>query len=222
MMKEDTKKAETAEVQEVQEEQEVQKTEAQEEKIRVVVLAYDGTEELLVALWKKKFSGRFRIVPLEAGEVTGHSLLAALVEIMADSEVDNDFVLVQPNCFPVAPCDLQKLQIPLVYTTADGKEVYSSRLPARLDKDTLAEMLGDLEKEEDFVAEDLFRKAAEGRGSAIAAGHNFGNIVFQVLSGSPCRNKVVGALLTKHYFATSLTGWNAIRDILQEYLESSR
>lgn len=207
-----------AEAQEVQEEQ---NTEAQEEKIRVVVLAYAGTEGLLKALWEKKFAGDFKIVTVKEGD-SASCLLYALAEIMADNEVHNDFVLVRPNCFPAAPCDLDKLQIPLVYTAADGREIHDSRLPVRLNKDTLADLLGSLDKEDDFIPEDFFRKATECNGRAFAAGHNFGNIVFQVLSGNPCRNKVVGALLTKHYIAASLAGWDAIRDILEDYLDAKR
>lgn len=192
------------------------------EKHKVVVLAFAGTEDLMEALWDKNFAGTAVMLSIDPDGEPAHELLKALAEIMGDKSIDKDFILVQPNLFPVIPCDLEKLQIPMVYTKSNGDPVYSSRIPTRLNKDTLAELMGAIEKEEDFVPETFFKQATAIERRPIAVGHHFGNVVAQILSGNPCRNKVIGALLTKHYIGASFVGFNAVKDILQEFLNSKR
>ena len=187
--------------------------EAAGEKHKVVVLAYAGTEDLMEALWDKNFAGTAVVLSVDPNEEPDHALLKALAEIMGDESIDKDFILVQPNLFPAIPCDLEKLQIPMVYTKANGKLMHSSRIPTRLNKDVLADLMGAIEKEADFVPETFFEKATAIERRPISVGHNFGNIIAQILSGNPCRNKVIGALLTKHYIGASFVGFNAIKDV---------
>lgn len=184
--------------------------------IPVVVLAYNGTEPLMRALWEKSYSGAFKILSVP----DNYSLLDVAGSILADTEIDKDFVLVQANTFPIVKIDLETLKTPAVYITANGVKQYNSRVPVRLNKDRLADLLSSLEKESDFKAETFMKEAAILPARPIEVGHSFGNYIFQVTSGNPCHHRVIEGLLQRIFMGTTLTGWRAIEGELNSLLKS--
>lgn len=184
--------------------------------IPVVVLAYNGTEPLLRALWEKSYSGAFKILSVP----DDYSLLDVLGSILADLEIDEEFMLAQANTFPLVKMSLETLKTPAIYVTANGVKQYNSRVPVRLSKDRLATLLSSIEKESDFNAESFMKEAAILPARPMEVSHSFGNYIFQVISGNPCHHRVIEGLLRRIFMGTTLTGWKAIEGELQSFLKS--
>ncbi|MBQ7422951.1 MAG: hypothetical protein IJV27_12550 [Prevotella sp.] len=191
---------------------------AEQTTMPVAVLAYQGTEPLLRAIWEKNYSGTFKILSVP----DNYSLLHALADILADTEIADNFVLVQANLIPLTRISPETLRIPAIYVSGNGVPQYSSRVPTCLSKDKLADALAALSKESDFNAEKVIKSATVDAGRPIEVSHNFGNFIIQVFSGNPCRHKVIEGLLRRRFMGTTLIGWKAIEDLLQEFLKSKQ
>ena len=182
----------------------------------VVVLAFEGSEDRMKALWEKNFQGVFKTVSVKPG----YSILDVLAGILADNTIEKEFVLVQANTFPVTETTIDFLKLPFVYVNARGAHVFDNRLPAVLDKETVAGYLEGVKSEADFSPEDCFKNAMESNGRRpLEASHHFGNVMLQVISASPCRYKVIEGMITKHYICAGPEGWNGIVSIVDEYLK---
>ncbi len=183
----------------------------------VAVLAYQGTEPLLRALWEKNYSGAFKILSVP----DNYNLLHPLAAILADTEINDEFVLVQANLIPLTRMTLETLGIPALYVSVNGVAQYSSRVPVLLSKDKLADALASLSEESDFDAERVIKASTIDTGRPNEVSHNYGNYIIQVLSGNPCRHKVIEGLLRRRFMGTTHVGWTAIEDLLQEFLKSN-
>ena len=182
----------------------------------VVVLAFEGSEDRMKALWEKNLQGVFKTVSVKPG----YSILDVLAGILADNTIEKEFVLVQANTFPVAETTIDFLKLPFVYVNARGAHVFDNRLPAVLDKEMVAGYLEGVKSEADFIPEDFFKNAMEANGRRpLEASHHFGNVMLQVISASPCRYKVIEGMITKHYICAGPEGWNGIVSIVDEYLK---
>lgn len=183
----------------------------------VAVLAYQGTEPLLRALWEKNYSGAFKILSVP----DNYNLLHPLAAILADTEINDEFVLVQANLIPLTRMTFATLGIPALYVSVNGVAQYSSRVPVLLSKDKLADALASLSEESDFDAERVIKASTIDTGRPNEVSHNYGNYIIQVLSGNPCRHKVIEGLLRRRFMGTTHVGWTAIEDLLQEFLKSN-
>lgn len=184
--------------------------------IPVVVLAYNGTEPLLRALWEKSYTGAFKIMSVP----DNYGLLEVLTSILVDTEVAEEFVLVQANTFPLVKMNFTELSIPAVYVTQNGNEQYNSRVPTLLSKERLAEALSALERESDFNPERTMKACAILPDRPLAVSHTFGNYIFQVITGSPCEHRVIEGLIRRRFMGTTVAGWNAIRRLLIDFLKT--
>ncbi|MBQ3712095.1 MAG: hypothetical protein II891_06840 [Bacteroidales bacterium] len=186
----------------------------------VIVLAYEGTEDLMRALWEKRFSGTVMILSVPED----YSVMEVLLDIVTDAAIGEDFVLVQANTVPLGPTSVETILFPAVYVSAGNGDVkYSSRVPVRLSKERVVEYLSGLKETSDFDTEKCIRDCTVPNGRPLKVSHaSPDGYFFQVLSGSPCRHKVIEALLSRRFLGCSLTGWNAISDLLQDYAKSDR
>ena len=169
------------------------------------------------ALWEKNYSGAFKILSVP----DNYNLLHPLAAILADTEINDEFVLVQANLIPLTRMTLETLGIPALYVSVNGVAQYSSRVPVLLSKDKLADALASLSEESDFDAERVIKASTIDTGRPNEVSHNYGNYIIQVLSGNPCRHKVIEGLLRRRFMGTTHVGWTAIEDLLQEFLKSN-
>jgi len=181
----------------------------------VVVLAYEGTEDRMRALWEKNYKGTFEIRTVEPG----YKLLYILAEILADRSIEDEFILVQANTFPVCSTPEEILRIPVVYINAKQETVYNHRLPMRLNKAKLTELLGEIHEESAFEPERFLKKAVEDNGRPIQVSHHFGNYFLQVVSADPCRHKAIEGFVLRRFIGATPTGWNGILSVIDEYLK---
>ena len=188
---------------------------AGERHLSVVVLAYEGTEDRMRALWEKNYTGAFEIRTVEPN----YKLLYVLAEILADPTIKEEFILVQANTFPVCSTPEEILRIPVVYINAKQETVYNHRLPMRLNKAKLAELLGEIYEESEFEPERFLKKAVEDNGRPIQVSHHFGNYFLQVVSADPCRHKAIEGFVLRRFIGTTPTGWNGILSVIDEYLK---
>ena len=184
----------------------------------VIVLAFEGSEDRMRALWEKNFrsglSSGFKIVSVKPG----YSVMDVLAGILADTSIEEEFVLVQANTFPTVPKTVTELSLPFVYVNVRGEQVYDNRLPVALKKKDIADYLERIQDEKDFIPEEFFRAMFQDP-RPLEASHHFGNVMLQVISASPCSHKVIEGLIRKHYICTSPEGWNGIVSIVDEYLK---
>ena len=183
----------------------------------VVILAFEGSEDRMKALWEKNYQGTFKVVPVRPGYGAAE-LMDVLAGILADTSVEEEFVLVQANTFPVVKMTLTDLKIPFVYVNVRGDYVYDNRLPASLTKEMVAGYLEVIQEASAFVPEKFFKEAF-GKTRPLEASHHFGNVMLQVLSLSPCRHKVIEGFIRKHFICAGPDGWNGIVPIVDEYLK---
>jgi hypothetical protein len=183
---------------------------------QVAVLAFAGTEARMKAIWDKNLTGgKAKIIPVEEN----YSLLDELANIMADNEIADKFVLVQANAFPTGKISLSELSRPLIYRSIEGRDYPSSRLPVKLDKDKLGTLLQSVESASQFDANEFIGEATIGQGFRVAAGHSFGNLIFQVVNPTVCQNKVIEAFIKKRFIAAANPlAWNAISGVIDKYL----
>ena len=180
-----------------------------QEPVRLVVLAYQGTEQLLKEIWKRNCNEPARIITDNF-----ENFIDALGAIVADTAVAEDFVLVQANCIPCAPIRFAELQQAFVLIDSAKREHYLHRLPISFNKAILADCLGEEMDPEGFVRSYVLSNATR----PVQASLQFGNIVSPVLRGDPCEHLVIEALLRKKFIVTSPDGWTAIAPLLQKTL----
>lgn len=192
---------------------EVQPSETTEEtKAAVAVCAFAGTEALMEELWRKALPDvALKVVTVEENE----PLTDLLARLVADEDLQDEFIYVPANCVPCGKTSLNELYVPLVFRDARGDIHYSHRLPVPVNKDAMVEILGG----EITGDEDIMKAYFTGNlGRPVEAAFKEGNIVTPVLRGNPCEHVVLEALIRKKYIAANAVGFAAITPLLQKTL----
>lgn len=194
-----------------------QEAEAEEEAaadpIRLIVLAYPGTESLMSRVWAKNIDIPFRIIPYEEGD----SLISILEGVIAMNDVDRVFAVAPANLVPCAPISWDELQLPRVDVLQQDNILYWGRVPVCFDKELLVDNL----PEEDELDDESFVRAYvksfySGRPEQVS--HSFGNFLVKVLRGTPCESVVIEGLLHKRYLYANAVGWAAVADLIEKAL----
>lgn len=173
----------------------------------VIVCAYEGTEAVVEAVWKKMYNGGFHLVTVSE-EVSVDSLL---VEMIADDTVAERFVLVPANIIPCSPVTKEELMLNYLYITAKGEPQYDARLPLFVEKMVAAELLADSE-----VPDVL--KALKTKSRPFDVSFNFGNFITPVLRANPCEHIVLEALVRKRFISANKEGFLAIEELINSTL----
>ena len=173
----------------------------------VVILAYEGTEDVVLKVWDKMLPGLVKkIITSQAA-----TLADVLPDLIADEDIADRFVLVPAGCIPCAPVSFEELHTPLVYVDGQGKRHYD-RLPVVLDKADLVEMLSS----DGFSPDTVMESICKAKGRAIEGSFREGNLLTPVLRGNPCEHIVMEALIRKKYLICSAEGLTAITQLLQD------
>ena len=177
--------------------------------IRLVILAYPGTLEMMDRIWRKHCSEPFLILPASDGGFTD-----SLMDVVADNRIADDFVILPANAIPCAPIRFEELQQPFAVLNAVKDAHFLDRLPISFNKAILAETLDPDVDPETFVA--AYVKAHATR--PVQVSFHFGNYVTPVLRGNPCEHLVIEALIRKKFVVTNEAGWTAIEPLLEKTL----
>lgn len=188
-------------------ENEKEETPAVSEKKTVVVCVYEGHEEELKAVWEKKFDGEFKIVSVSET----CDLKEVLAELVADTEIKDDFVLVPADTVPCSPVTESELRVPVVYVSGDGEKRYDEKVPLNVSKDTAVELLADDSLDSPGVVKAILDKGTR----PLEVGYTFGNYVTPVRRANPCEHIVVEALIRKKFLITSPEGFGAVKHLLK-------
>lgn len=176
------------------------------EKFSVVVCAYEGHEALLEEIWRKRYSGKVRFVTVEPG----YALASLIAEMIADEQVADRFVLLQPDTVPCSEISSEELLVPVVYVTAEGEKKYDEKMPLVVDKAKVVPLVAD----DTLSSEDIVRRLLESGPRPLEVGFSFGNYVTPVRRGNPCEHIVIEALVRKKFIVASLEGFKAISHLL--------
>ena len=179
--------------------------------VSVVILAYEGTEELMQKIWDKMLPGVVKKVMPTTPET---SLIQVLPRLLADNEVADKFILVPAGCIPCAPVSFEELCAPLVYVDGQGRRHYD-RLPSAFDKHELVTRFLDDNYDPDNELESVLKPKL---GRAIEGSYKEGNLLTPVLRGNPCEHIVMEALVRKKYLICSAAGLTAVTQLLQKTL----
>lgn len=204
------KRTEAAAVKAAAEAPVVNATEVQDNSKSVVVLAWPGTEKDMERIWALYGPEGFTV--RTAPELRLADLLA---ELIADSSIARDFVLVPANLIPVRPVMFEELAMPTEDVSPAGA-VRWGRTPVRFDKDVLAELLPDLS--DHIFDEDLVKEYQKHTlpGIPYQVAHDFGNYYTKVLRGNPCRHVVLEGFIRKHFIYASDEGWPAVLEVAED------
>lgn len=186
---------------------------ASEANVRIVVCAYQGSEELLVKVWEKMCPG----VPVKTLTVDeGDAIAEVAQEILLDETVQDDFILVPAAVVPCAPVSFEELHLPVVYVDNKGVRHYG-RMPMAISKDKLVEIMS----ADDFNPETLAEVLVKANGRPVEVSSKEGNFVTAVLRGNPCEHIVMEALVRKKYLYASTSGLAAITPLLNDTILKS-
>lgn len=194
-----------------------QEAEAEEEAaadpIRLIILAYPGTESLMSRVWAKNIDIPFRIIPYEEGD----SLISILEAVIAMNDVDRVFAVAPANLVPCAPISWDELQLPRVDVLQQDNVLYWGRVPVCFDKELLVDNLPEKDEldDESFVRA-YVKSFYSGRPEQVS--HSFGNYIVKVLRGTPCESVVIEGLLHKRYLYANAVGWAAVADLIEKAL----
>lgn len=180
----------------------------------VIILAYAGTEERMKALWEKNYEGEIQILTVQPE----YSLLQQLAEIVCEKTIPDEFYLVEANTFPVCKINDDILRIPKVYVDRTGELHYRHKLPIRLNKTTLLELLADVKSESEFNPDKFLKEATREYGRPLRVSHHFGNMFLSVITGTPCQHKVIQGFIERYFVGTTPAGWSGIVKIIDQYL----
>ena len=182
----------------------------------VVVMCHPGTLDLMKRIWEERLQNA-QLIFIELDDPK-EGLLDQLGRALAHENITPGFVLAPANLIPCSEITLDDLMIPVVYVTKDGKRVYDAVVPMTFDVEKAQELIeemaiADTYSDEDFAKlnEDFARAYAERhRTRALEVGINFGNYISPVTRGTPCRNKVIEALMRKKFLSANKVGFDAI------------
>lgn len=181
--------------------------------IRLIILAYPGTESLMSRVWAKNIDAPFRIIPFEDGD----SLISILEDVIAMNDVDRVFAVAPANLVPCAPISVDELQLPRVDILQQDNVLYWGRVPVCFDKELLVD---NLPVEEELDDESFVRAYVKSfyAGRPEQVSHSFGNYFVKVLRGTPCESVVIEGLMHKRYLYANAVGWAAVADLIEKAL----
>jgi hypothetical protein len=179
--------------------------------IKIVVLAHPGSEPLVRDIWE-----HFCDAPVVVWTDVFGSVKEVLEAVMADNEIDAEFVLVPANLVPVSKVLPGEFQTPLVDVVNQKKVLHWGRVPVLFSKERLADFLPDNDPLEDNEFVKAYLKANNMRPLEVA--HGFGNYFTKVIRGNPCENVVIEALVRKRFLYVNQAGWPAIEHLLKKLL----
>lgn len=181
--------------------------------IRLIILAYPGTESLMSRVWAKNTDTPFRIIPFEDGD----SLISILEDVIAMNDVDRVFAVAPANLVPCAPISWDELQLPRVDVLQQDKVLYWGRVPVCFDKELLVDNLPmDEELDDESFVRAYVKSFYAGRPEQVS--HSFGNYFVKVLRGTPCESVVIEGLMHKRYLYANAVGWAAVVDLIEKAL----
>lgn len=211
-------------VEQAVQEQREQPVEQAVPKFDIVICAYPGTEEKMVALWKKALGDKEFLVITAGPAVSGETPVETIAEeitslaeaVIADDRIADEFVLVAPNTFPTHRLSSVDIATPVVYVDAKGNRTYAHRLPQIHSKEILTTLLAE---KEFWNPEEFARRAVLASDRfPIEVGMSFGNYVTNVLRATPCESKVIEALIRKKFISCNPDGWKGIAGIVDKLL----
>lgn len=181
--------------------------------IRLIILAYPGTESLMSRVWAKNIDAPFRIIPFEEGD----SLISILEDVIAMNDVDRVFAVAPANLVPCAPISWDELQLPRVDVLQQDNVLYWGRVPVCFDKELLVDNLPvDEELDDESFVRAYVKSFYTGRPEQVS--HSFGNYFVKVLRGTPCESVVIEGLMHKRYLYANAVGWAAVADLIEKAL----
>ena len=181
--------------------------------IRLIILAYSGTESLMSRVWAKNVDAPFRIIPFEEGD----SLISILEDVIAMNDVDRVFALAPANLVPCAPISWDELQLPRVDVLKQDSLLYWGRVPVCFDKELLVDNLPvDDELDDESFVRAYVKMFYAGRPEQVS--HSFGNYFVKVLRGTPCESVVIEGLMHKRFLYANAVGWAAVTDLIEKAL----
>lgn len=181
--------------------------------IRLIILAYPGTESLMSRVWAKNIYAPFRIIPFEDGD----SLISILEDVIAMNDVDRVFAVAPANLVPCAPISWDELQLPRVDVLQQDNVLYWGRVPVCFDKELLVDNLPvDEELDDESFVRAYVKSFYAGRPEQVS--HSFGNYFVKVLRGTPCESVVIEGLMHKRYLYANAVGWAAVADLIEKAL----
>lgn len=181
--------------------------------IRLIILAYPGTESLMSRVWAKNIDIPFRIIPFEEGD----SLISTLEDVIAMNDVDRVFAVAPANLVPCAPISWDELQLPRVDVLKQGSLLYWGRVPVCFDKELLVDNLPvDDELDDESFVRAYVKMFYAGRPEQVS--HSFGNYIVKVLRGTPCESVVIEGLMHKRFLYANAVGWAAVADLIEKAL----
>lgn len=181
--------------------------------IRLIILAYPGTESLISRVWAKNIDIPFRIIPFEEGD----SLISILEDVIAMNDVDRVFAVAPANLVPCAPISWDELQLPRVDVLKQDNVLYWGRVPVCFDKELLVDNLPvDDELDDESFVRAYVKMFYAGRPEQVS--HSFGNYIVKVLRGTPCESVVIEGLMHKRFLYANAVGWAAVADLIEKAL----
>lgn len=178
----------------------------------IVVLAFPGTEEKMAQVWK-----RFCALPLAVKTFdAGATLKTVLEDIMADENVDREFILVPANLMPVTTVNPYLLALPYVYVNARGERNHWGLVPVLFDKEVLVDFLPDNDavSDEDFMTRYISRQNLR----PVEVSYSYGNFITPAFRGQPCENVIIEAFIRKHFVYSNMTAWPVLSALIDRIL----
>ena len=183
----------------------------EKESLNLIVLAYPGTESLVRQIWEKFYDLPLRVIPFAEGD----KLVPLLENVMAMEDVASVFTVVPANLVPCAPVRWSELQTPRVDDIGSGKQSFWGRVPVCFNKDVLVDFLPD---NADVSDEEFVKRYIGDLRRPDLVSHSYGNFYTKVLRATPCEAVVIEGLVRKRFIYASVSGWEAITDLLMKAL----
>lgn len=185
-------------------------------KYSVVVCAYAGTEDLVRKAWEQMSDEPFVIFSVNDDD----DVRMIATQIIAATDVEDDFVLVMPNTVPCSRISKAELMLPVVYVDKAGKEHYSHRLPMVFSKSNLVELYNSPDYSADEESDEQFMRDYAERfyTRPVQVSHNFGNYVTLVMRGDPCNAVVAEGIRRRKFICANAVGFNAIKTFIEALL----
>lgn len=191
--------------------------EQEQPKYSVVVCAYTGTEDLVRKVWEQMTDEPVVIFSVDDGD---YDVRMIATQIIAASDVEDNFVLVMPNTVPCSRISKAELMLPVVYVDKAGKEHYAHRLPMAFSKSNLVELYNSPDYSADEEGDEQFMRDYAERfyTRPVHVSHNFGNYVTLVMRGNPCNAVVAEGIRRRKFICANAVGFEAIKTFIEALL----
>lgn len=178
--------------------------------MKIVICAYPGHEAQLEKIWRKQSNLAFTVKTVSEND----NISSILAELVADDQVEDEFLLLPPDIIPCSPVDIYDLVAAYVYIDANGRRQYSARVPMVFEKARLIELFQE-DPDGSWDDERLLKEyMTRFRNRPVEVGFKSGNFITPVLRGNPCENVVIEAFLRKKFISANPVGFEAIKDLV--------